>query len=57
MNTKRLSGKATQVIRWPYELVGVFAAAAWYFCNQFHDAFLAARTKCDVDAVSFNMIF
>jgi hypothetical protein len=28
----------------------VFAAAAWDFCNPFHDAFLAARTKCDIDA-------
>jgi hypothetical protein len=28
----------------------VFPAGSWYLCNQLHLAFVAARTKSDVDA-------
>ena len=50
MNGERLPGKASEGIGWSYEAVGVFAAGAWYICNQFHAAFPATRTECDIDA-------
>ena len=45
------------IIGGSYELIGVFAAGPRYLCNQFHVAFFAAGTECDVDAGEFEHHF